>query len=111
MTWQSFADRLVSTFRGLSARSLLIISAREDELRYVQFAGENDRIYAEASGAYPHTSKSAGVLASAGWTPGTNLAPNWSSTLRVPALTAEYTAFAGMSVLALRDSFDVTSPG
>lgn len=108
--WQSFTERLVSTFRGLSARSLLIISAREDQLRYVQFAGDNDRIYAEASGAYAHTPESASRLLAVGWTSPTIAAPNWSTTLRLPALTTEYTAFAEKNVLALASAFDVVSP-
>lgn len=51
--WDAFTDDLVAALRTVGDRVFLIVSARGDDLAYVQFAGGPDDITIEASGAHP----------------------------------------------------------
>ncbi|MFT3888486.1 MAG: hypothetical protein QM713_10040 [Arachnia sp.] len=110
MSWDGFEARLVAGLREVSERVLLVVSSKTNPYAYVQFAGEENEIYAEASGFTPVSADGAAALVSAGWaTPGVGQ-PNWESSLPMPALTSEYAELARRCVVALRDAFAVSGP-
>lgn len=107
--WPEFAGGLVLVFRRVSERVILVVSSVDDGARYVQFIGRGDSITGEASGAVPLSDEASAAMSGQGWVvPGPH--PNWTSELPLPALTAEYQAFADRCVFALRDAFGVVSP-
>ena len=114
MDWTEFSDRLQATLRDLTDRCYLIVSA-PGQGGYVQFAGLEGSLAAEASGpdfvagAAGHSAADPGMLA-AGWTAPSRPQPNWSFELTLPALTGEYATVAELSVVALRDVFHVADP-
>lgn len=108
--WNGFRDRLADTFRKTSDRFILIIASDADSRRYVQFAGEGDRLYAEAPGKDVAFNADESVLSDTGWQPPGVAQPNWSSVLPLPALTSEYRELAERCVAALRNSYGVKSP-
>lgn len=108
--WNDFRDRLVATLRGLSDRVILIIASNVYPNRYVQFAGQGDRLDAEAPGQDVVVNAVESVLKDAGWQAPGIAQPNWSSVLPLPALTSEYRELAERCVAALRNSYGVKSP-
>lgn len=110
MTWDGFEARLVAGLREVTERVLLVVSSRSNVYAYVQFAGEPNEVYAEASGFTSISAEAAALLATSGWaTPGVGQ-PNWESSLPMPALTSEYAELAHRCVVALRDAFQVSGP-
>lgn len=110
MTWDEFEARLVAGLREVTERVLLVVSSRSNTSAYVQFAGQENEVYAEASGFTPISADAAALLAASGWaTPGVGQ-PNWESSLPMPALTSEYVELAHRCVVALRDVFGISGP-
>ncbi|MGO4434152.1 hypothetical protein AB4Y88_12915, partial [Paenarthrobacter sp. RAF9] len=108
--WDDFRDRLASTFRSTWDRDILIVASDVEPKRYVQFAREPDRLYAEAPGLDVVTDADESVLKVNGWKAPVIEQPNWTSELAVPALTSEYKALADRCVAALRQSYRIDSP-
>ncbi|WP_146108308.1 hypothetical protein V5P93_002232 [Actinokineospora auranticolor] len=106
-TWDMFAGGLTEALREVSDRVFLVVFSRADPLKFVQFAGGEHELHAEA-GAPPADT---GRLAAAGWTPPIdNAPPNWACSSPLPALTAEYTAMTTRCVVALRDVHGLPDP-
>jgi hypothetical protein len=108
--WDEFGDRLASTFRQVTGRVFLIIASEADPARYVQFAGQDDRLDAEAPATDVVADADESALKESGWTAPNAAQPNWSSSLQLPALASEYKALAARCVVALRDAYGITSP-
>ncbi|MDR6639031.1 TY-Chap domain-containing protein [Paenarthrobacter nitroguajacolicus] len=108
--WDAFRDRLATTFRSTSDRDILVVASAADPRRYVQFARESDRLYAEAPGVEVVTDAGESVLKDNEWKAPVVEQPNWTSELALPALTAEYKALADRCVAALRQSYRINSP-
>lgn len=108
--WDDFGTRLASTFRHVSDRVFLIVASEADPARYVQFAGHDGRLDAEAPATDVVADADESVLSAAGWTAPTVAQPNWSSSLGLPALTSEYAQLAERCVVALRDAYGIDSP-
>lgn len=108
--WDEFGERLASTFRQVSDRVFLIIASESDPARYVQFAGQSDRLDAEGPATDVVADADESVLGAAGWTAPSTAQPNWSSSLALPALTSEYAELAARCVVALRDAYGIESP-
>ena len=106
--WDAFTDDLVAALRTVRDRVFLIVSARGDDLAYVQLAGGPDDIAAEASGAHPGART--GLLADHGWQPPRRGEANWLSPLLVPATTADLHTLAARCGAALRVAYGVKSP-
>lgn len=115
MDWTEFRDRLQATLIELTDRSFLIVSTPGASAGYVQFAGLEDALAAEASGpefaadVATHGPDDPTMLA-AGWVAPSSPQPNWSFELALPALTSEYAGLADRCVVALRDVFHVADP-
>jgi hypothetical protein len=88
--WNAFGDRLASTFRRVTDRVFLIIASDTGPRRYVQFARRARHLDAEAPATDVVADADESVLSAAGWTAPGTAQPNWSSSLVLPALTAEY---------------------
>lgn len=84
--WEGFAAAFVSTLRGLSERNYLIISAAQDQRRFVQLAVESDHAHVEASGHADGIDES--KIVEAGWKKPHVAPPNWEHDLKLPALTS-----------------------
>lgn len=108
--WGAFGLRLVTALRGVTDQVFLIVSVDGDPLRYVQFAGDPDKLYAEAPGLDVVTDADETVLKAAGWEEPGVAQPNWTSELALPAYAADYREFADRCVAALRDAYRVSSP-
>ncbi len=114
MTWDDFRERLRATLRELTDRCVLVVAA-PGRGGYVQFAVTDAELTAEAAGpeftAGPaaHGADDPTMLA-AGWTAPTGAVPNWSASLVLPALTAEYAALADRCVTALREVYRIAAP-
>lgn len=108
--WTDLTSELTSAFRDVTDRVFLIIASEADPARYVQFAGRVDRLDAEAPSVDVVANADVAVLESAGWAAPTAAQPNWSSSVRIPALTTEYEALAVRCVAALRDAYGIASP-
>lgn len=108
--WTDFEARLLATFRIVSDRVFLIVASEADPTRYVQFAVEADRLRAEAPGVDVVADADESVLRAAGWQAPAEPRENWTSTLDLPALTAEYADLAARCVAALRDGYRVADP-
>jgi hypothetical protein len=115
MDWLEFRDRLCATLAQVTDRCFLIISA-PGRGGYVQFAGSEDYVSAEAAGPSfvdgpgAHTVSNA-AMGAVGWAAPSQSQPNWSQSLELPALTAEIAGLADGCVVALRDVFGVVEPG
>ncbi|GAA3031262.1 TY-Chap domain-containing protein [Actinokineospora globicatena] len=104
--WEAFGGGLTEALRDVSDRVLLVVFSRADPQVFVQFAGSDHELHAEA-GAPADPSP----MAAAGWVPPTGIdPPNWTSSLPLPALTVEYTAMAARCVVALRDVHGLPTP-
>ena len=108
--WDEFGQRLASTFRQVSDRVFLIIASESDPARYVQFAGQSDRLDAEAPATDVVADADESALRGAGWSAPNSAQPNWSSSLVLPALKAEYEELAARCVVALRDAYGIDGP-
>ncbi|KUM35227.1 hypothetical protein [Arthrobacter sp. EpRS71] len=108
--WNDFRGRLAATLRSVSDRVILIIASDLHPNRYVQFAGQSDRLHAEAPGQDVVVNAVESVLSDGGWQAPGVAQPNWSSSLPLPALTSEYRELADRCVAALRNSYGVKSP-
>jgi type III secretion system-like peptide-binding chaperone len=101
--WGSFLGGLTETLRDLADGDFLVVFRQADPHVFVQFAGGEHELHAEAAG---HSG-----LAAAGWVPPPgNDPPNWSFSLPLPALTVEYAALAERCVVALRDVHGLPGP-
>ncbi|WP_367129169.1 hypothetical protein [Saccharothrix sp. HUAS TT1] len=106
--WEAFGDGLTEALREVSDRVFLVVFSRADPRVFVQFAGGEHELHAEAAGS-PGADSSR--MASAGWTPPTGIdPPNWTCSSPLPALTVEYAAMAARCVVALRDVHGLRSP-
>jgi hypothetical protein len=104
--WEALSGGLVEALRDLSDRAFLIVYSRTEPRVFVQFACGEHELHAEAAAA-----PEPGVLHASGWTPPIdNAPPNWSCSLPLPALTAEYTTLASRCVSALRDAHGLPDP-
>lgn len=108
--WADFEGRLRATLRSVTDRVFLIVASEADPTRYVQFAAEGDRLYAEAPGVDVVRDADEAALREAGWREPVDAGPNWTSELALPALTAEYAELAARCVVALRAAYRLTSP-
>lgn len=108
--WGAFTLRLITALRGVTERVFLIVSVDGDPLRYVQFAGDPDKLYAEAPGVDVVADADESVLRAAGWKAPRVTQPNWISELPLPAYAIDFRELAERCVAALRDAYGVTSP-
>ncbi|MEU7479771.1 hypothetical protein AB0A63_27530 [Lentzea sp. NPDC042327] len=108
--WELFAERLTDALRDVTDRVFLVIHAADDPKRYVQFAAGPDRLDAEAPGADVVADALEFLLRRFGWVEPGVAQPNWTSSLRRPALTAEFAQLARRCVVALNKSYGITSP-
>lgn len=108
--WNDFEERLARTLRSVTERVRVIIASGSEPRRYVQLAGEPDRIDAEAPGGDVVTDADVSVLDAAGWAAPGVAQPNWTVSLRAPALTAEQHGVARQCVRALRYAYGVERP-
>jgi hypothetical protein len=104
--WTAFGAGLTEALREVSDRVFLVVFSRAEPRIFVQFAGGEHELHAEAAGA-PFADP--GHMA--GWTPPTGMdPPNWTRSLPQPALTTEYAALAARCVAVLRDAHGLTGP-
>lgn len=108
--WGAFTLRLITALRGVTDGVFLIVSVDGDPLRYVQFAGDPDRLYAEAPARDLVADADEAVLRAAGWNEPGAAQPNWTSELPLPAYAIDFRELAERCVAALRDAYGVTSP-
>lgn len=108
--WGAFTLRLITALRGVTERVFLIVSVDGDPLRYVQFAGDPDKLYAEAPGVDVVADADESVLRTAGWKEPGVTQPNWTSELPLPAYAIDFRELAERCVSALRHAYGVTSP-
>ncbi|QQQ74238.1 hypothetical protein IOD16_23910 [Saccharothrix sp. 6-C] len=105
--WEAFGGGLTEALREVSDRVFLVVFSRAEPRVFVQFAGGEHELHAEAGSP----AADPGPLAAAGWAPPTGDAPpNWACTLPLPALTVEYAALAARCVVALRDVHGLPGP-
>ncbi|MCS7482937.1 hypothetical protein ACFFQW_30590 [Umezawaea endophytica] len=106
--WEAFGGGLVEALREVSDRVFLVVFSRADPQVFVQLAGGEHELHAEAAGA---PSANPSRMAKAGWAPPTGTdPPNWTCSLPLPALTVEYAAMAARCVVALRDVHGLSGP-
>ncbi|MFC0674940.1 TY-Chap domain-containing protein [Brachybacterium hainanense] len=112
MTWDELVEYLALTLYEVRERTFLIISSSRERGGYVQFAGETDRVDAEAASARFAPGIDESRLAAAGWDAPRPEAQDlhWSLTLPLPATLPQHREFAGRCVAALRDAHGVASP-
>ncbi|MFJ7214959.1 TY-Chap domain-containing protein [Amycolatopsis sp. NPDC098790] len=108
--WEQFTERLTDTFRDVTDGVVLIVHAAADPRRYVQFAGSPDRLYAEAPGTDVVADADEFQLRRFDWVAPDAGQPNWTSSLRRPALTAEFAQLARRCVAALRQAYGIVGP-
>lgn len=108
-TWESLHAELVTALRHVTDRTFVIISSRDAERAYVQYACDEATLSAEASGSFPMTPAADTALTEAGWVRPSSSQPNWTFALDVPAMSAELDALAHRSIVALRDAYRVAS--
>lgn len=101
--WAAFGGRLTEALREVGDRVFLVVYSRANPKAFVQFAGGEHELHAEAAGGF-------GDLAAAGWVAPSGDPPNWSCSMPLPALTAEYAALASRCVVALRDVYGLSGP-
>lgn len=106
--WEAFGGGLTEALREVSDRVFLVVFPRADPRVFVQFAGGEHELHAEAAWV-PAADPSR--MAAAGWTPPTGTdPPNWTCSSPLPALTVEYAAMAARCVVALRDVHGLPGP-
>ncbi len=104
--WVAFGGRLTEALREVSDRVFLVVFQQADPRVFVQFAGGEHELHAEAAAPVDGSGMTA-----AGWVGPSGIdPPNWSSSLPLPALTAEYAALAARCVVALRDAHGLPGP-
>ncbi|MFD9701685.1 hypothetical protein [Lentzea sp. NPDC059081] len=108
--WNRFTERLSDAFRDVTDGVFLIVHAKADPRRYVQFAGAPDRLYAEAPGTEVVPDADEFQLRRFDWTAPEVTQPNWTHELRRPALTAEFLLLAEYCTAALRGAYGLISP-
>ncbi|RDI24454.1 hypothetical protein DFR72_10934 [Lentzea flaviverrucosa] len=108
--WKLFTERLTDTFRDVTDRVFLIVHAAADPRRYVQFAGAPDRLDAEAPATDVVADADEFQLRRFEWVAPDVAQPNWTSSLRRPALTAEFAQLARRCVAALHEAYGIVSP-
>lgn len=105
--WEAFGGGLTEALREVSDRVFLVVFARAEPRVFVQFAGGEHEIHAEAAAPTGDPVR----MAETGWTPPTDSSsPNWTCSLPLPALTVEYAALAARCVVALRDVHGLPGP-
>ncbi|MGA6164571.1 TY-Chap domain-containing protein [Amycolatopsis magusensis] len=105
--WEAFGSGLTETLREVSDRVFLVVFSRAQPRVFVQFAGGEHELHAEAAAP----TADPGRMTAAGWVPPTgDDPPNWTFFLPLPALTVEYAALAARCVVALRDTHGLTTP-
>ncbi|MBB5957296.1 hypothetical protein FHS29_004827 [Saccharothrix tamanrassetensis] len=105
--WEAFGGGLTEALREVSDRVFLVVFSRADPRVFVQFAGGEHELHAEAAAP----SADPGRMAAAGWKPPTGIdPPNWTCSSPLPALTVEYAAIAARCVVALRDVHGLPGP-
>lgn len=106
--WVAFGGRLTEALREVSDRVFLIVFRETDPRVFVQFAGGEHELHAEAAGV---AEAEVSGMAAAGWVAPSGIdPPNWSFSLPLPALTVEYAALAERCVVALRDAHGLSGP-
>ncbi|MBM7774013.1 hypothetical protein JOD54_004217 [Actinokineospora baliensis] len=106
--WERFGAGLTEALREVSDRVFLVVFSRADPKVFVQFAGGEHELHAEAAGV---SATDRNRMAEAGWVPPAGIdPPNWSCSLPLPALTVEYSALAARCVVALRDVHGIAGP-
>ncbi|MEU4807214.1 hypothetical protein [Actinosynnema sp. NPDC023587] len=108
--WELFNDRLADTLRDVIDHVFLIVHATTDPMRYVQFAGAPDRLYAEAPGRDVVEDADEFQLRRFDWIAPNVAQPNWTSSLRRPALTKELVLLAKCCTAALHEAYGIMSP-
>jgi hypothetical protein len=108
--WEVFGERLADAFRDVTDGVFLIVHAAADPRRYVQFAGAPDRLHAEAPGTDVVADADEFLLRRFGWVAPDVAQPNWTSSLRRPALTAEFVRLALSCTAALHEAYGITGP-
>jgi hypothetical protein len=116
--WQQFRDGLASSVAALPDGGALLVGDRERTACFVQFMLDRDQIVAEVASGWDRwnrpnlTDLEAAALEEIGWAaPERDPSRNHGLTLRWPAPSAEYRRVADMAVAALRDVFEIGSPG
>ncbi|MGC7101420.1 TY-Chap domain-containing protein [Amycolatopsis lurida] len=105
--WEAFGGGLTEALREVSDRVFLVVFSRAEPRVFVQFAGGEHELHAEAGAPAADPDR----MAAAGWVPPTgDDPPNWTCSLPVPALTVEYAALAARCVVALRDGHGLPGP-
>lgn len=80
--WVTFGGRLTEALREVSDRVFLIVFWQADPRAFVQFAGGEHELHAEAAGVSPADLSG---MAAAGWVAPSGIdPPNWSSRCRCP---------------------------
>ncbi|EWC61082.1 hypothetical protein UO65_3653 [Actinokineospora spheciospongiae] len=108
--WELFTERLADAFRDVTDRVFLIVHAAADPRRYVQFAAAPDLLDAEAPATDVVRDADEHLLRRTGWTAPDVAQPNWTSSLRRPALTDEFVQLARCCTAALHGAYGITSP-
>lgn len=108
--WDRFTERLADAVRDVTDHVFLIVHAKADPKRYVQFAGAPDRLYAEAPGTDVVPDADEFQLRRFDWAEPGSGQPNWTSSLRRPALTAEFLGLARSCTAALHEAYGITTP-
>ncbi|MGI5498957.1 TY-Chap domain-containing protein [Lentzea sp. CA-135723] len=108
--WGRFTERLADALRDVTDRVFLVVHSAADPKRYVQFAASPDRLDAEAPGTDVVADASEFQLRRFDWAAPEAGQPNWTSSLRRPALTAEFVLLAQCSVGALHEAYGITGP-
>ncbi|CCH32422.1 hypothetical protein ABZ816_24195 [Actinosynnema sp. NPDC047251] len=109
--WAEFGRDLTEALRDVADRVFLIVFLPANPKVYVQFAGGQHEVEAQAAGPEVVPWADVSGMTEAGWVPPSGFdPPNWTFTLPVPALTAEYAALAQRCVVALRDVYQVSDP-
>ncbi|ANZ39812.1 hypothetical protein BBK82_30985 [Lentzea guizhouensis] len=108
--WDGFTERLADAVRDVTGGVFLIVPAKADPKRYVQFAAAPDRLDAEAPGKDVVPDADEFQLRRFDWVAPDVAQPNWTSSLRRPALTAELVRLARRCSAALPEAYGITSP-
>ncbi|WP_253889621.1 TY-Chap domain-containing protein [Actinokineospora diospyrosa] len=108
--WEQFSERLADTLREVTDRVFLIVHATADPKRYVQFAGGPDQLDAEAPGTDVVADADEFQLRRFDWAAPDVAQPNWTSSLRRPALTKELVLLARCCAATLHEAYGITSP-
>ncbi|MBW4716420.1 TY-Chap domain-containing protein [Saccharothrix obliqua] len=109
--WSDFSGGLTRTLRDVGDRVFVVIYWQANPHKYVQFAGGKQELHAQAAGPDVVSQEDSGGMTAAGWEPPSEFdPPNWSFSLPLPAVAAEYSALAERCVVALRDACRLPGP-